>query len=128
MRLTLTAANEAGGDFAAGGLSLYPGRLEEGLRREELSSRGLESVAIALSGGRYDGFKRPADTFDFEEHRQHILQVETYPGAGPFGGDKGLRIATILDLDVTSLTRHDIENLVSETVAILHAAAEQNLP
>lgn len=96
--------------------------------KEELSSRGLESVANALSGGRYDGFKRPADTFDFEEHRQHIMQAETYPGAGPFGSDKGLRIATILDLDVTSLTRHDIENLVAETLAILHTAAERNLP
>lgn len=95
--------------------------------KEELSKRGLESVASALSGGRYDGFKRPAGTFDFDEHRQQIEDAEKYPGAGPFGSDKGLRIATILDLDVTSLTRYDVADLIAETVSILHAAAASNL-
>lgn len=95
--------------------------------KEELSKRGLESGASALSGGRYDGFKRPAVTFDFDEHRQQIEDAEKYPGAGPFGSDKGLRIATILDLDVTSLTRHDVEDLIAKTVSILHAAAASNL-
>ena len=95
--------------------------------KEELSAKGLERVANALSGGRYDGFKAPADAFDFDAHRRKIAHLQKYPGAGPFGSDKGLRIATILDLDVTLLTRNDVEDLVVEIVTILFAAASREL-
>src|SRR5699024_8527332 len=93
--------------------------------KRDLSTRVPERVTEALSGGRFDGFKSSAATFDFEKHRQQIEQAENYPGAGPFGSDKGLRIATILDLDVSTLTRHDIENLLAEIVSVLHEAASQ---
>lgn len=95
--------------------------------KEELSDKGLDRIAHSLNGGRHDGFKSPASSFDFAEHLQLIERTSSYPGAGPFGSDKGLRISTIMDLDVTSLTRHDVEELIIETVFILHAAAARNL-
>lgn len=94
--------------------------------KEELSNRQMDSIAAALSGGRHDGFKSPAASFDFDAHLRLIEQAESYPGAGPFGSDKGLRISTILALDVTALTRNDVEKLIAETISILHTAAARS--
>ena len=95
--------------------------------KEELSNRQMDSIAAALSGGKHDGFKSPAASFDFDAQLRLIVQTESYPGAGPFGSDKGLRISTILALDVTALTRNDVEKLIAETISILHAAAAKSL-
>lgn len=95
--------------------------------KEALAGRGFGRIADALGAGRHDGFKSSAESFDFEAWSQRIAHSEKYPGSGPFGNDRGLRLATILDLDVTSLTRHDIETLLAETVSILHDAASQSL-
>lgn len=80
-----------------------------------------------MTAGRYDGFKFSIEDFDFDAWRERIAQSGKYPGAGPFGYDEGLRLATILDLNVSQLSRYEIEDLVVETVAILHEAAVRSL-
>lgn len=95
--------------------------------KSALAENGNGRVADALAAGRFDGFKSSIETFDFDAWRKRIAQSDKYPGAGPFGHDKGLRLATILDLDVSQLSRYEIEDLVVETVAILHEAAVRSL-
>lgn len=95
--------------------------------KSALVKRGVGRAADALTAGKFDGFKFSIEDFDFEAWRERIAQSGKYPGAGPFGYDKGLRLATILDLNVSRLSRYEIENLVVETIAILHEAAVRNL-
>lgn len=95
--------------------------------KSALAESGNGRAAEALTAGRFDGFKSSIETFDFDAWRKRIAQSDKYPGAGPFGHDKGLRLATILDLDVSQLSRYEIEDLVVETVAILHEAAVRSL-
>lgn len=92
-----------------------------------LAENGNGHAADALKAGRFDGFKSSFETFDFDAWKERIAQSDKYPGAGPFGHDKGLRLATILDLDVSQLNRYEIEDLVVDTVAILHEAAVRSL-
>lgn len=95
--------------------------------KSALAENGNVRAADALTAGRFDGFKSSFESFDFDAWKRRIAQSDKYPGAGPFGHDKGLRLATILDLDVSRLNRHEIENLVVDTVAILHEAAARSL-
>ncbi|MGO1315682.1 MAG: hypothetical protein ACTMIR_01385 [Cellulomonadaceae bacterium] len=86
-------------------------RLAHGIRdvmsfsslHSELVGRGLGKVAESLSGGRHNGFK----------------------AGGAFGSDKGLRLATILDLDTSELTRCEISDLVLTILGTLHDAASK---
>lgn len=90
-----------------------------------MNQKGLGHLVHGLSGGKHDGFKKDIFETDFDEWKRLMQEEEDYPGAGPFGSDRGLRLATILSLDVTSMTRKDIAILVSEIVKILHSAASR---
>lgn len=95
--------------------------------KSALAESGNGRAAAALTAGRFDGFKSSIEKFDFDAWKDRIEQSDQHPGAGPFGHDRGLRLATILDLDVSALSRYEIEDLVVETVAILHEAAVRSL-
>lgn len=90
----------------------------------ELVWRGQDAAASALSARNNDGFNKSPENFDFESWTERINGESRYPRSGIFFHDKGRRLSTVLDLDVSTLTRHDLKNLVVSIIDILNSAAQ----
>lgn len=91
--------------------------------RNELGLRIDGRIIDSLSASRHDGFRQPLRDFDFDLWADRLQNDPRNPTGGFFGNDAGLRLSSILDLDVSDLTRHDVEELVEATVDILQSAA-----
>lgn len=90
---------------------------------DQLVARGQLAAAEAIQPRQNDGFNRPVAGFSFEHWPGRIAREETYPGGGVFYHDKGIRLATIIEVDVTELLRRDLQEMIVSIIEILHAAA-----
>lgn len=90
---------------------------------EELEKRGLTKAAEALSVRSFDGFNKSVEDFDFQAWAGRIDATAPYPRSGVFFHDKGCRLATIIDVEITELTRYELKDMVVAIIEILHASA-----
>lgn len=95
--------------------------------KETLAGRGFNRLTGAVSAGKHDGFKSSTELFDFDAWNQRVARSEKCHVAGPFGNDRGFRLATTPDPEQSTLTRNGIEEPVVEIVSILYEAASQTL-
>lgn len=94
---------------------------------KELVSRGQTKVARALIPRPNDGLNTSVENFNFEEWARQLAHETRYPRGGLFYHDKGKRLASVLYLDVTELTRIDLVAMATTILEVLHNAAQQTI-
>lgn len=93
----------------------------------ELAVLGQHAAANALMKRRNNGFNKSPESFDFESWAGQIDGASRYPRSGVFFHDKGRRLSTVLDLDVSMLTRHELKGTVVSIIDILESAARKGI-